>query len=154
MDRVTLDANDQVEASFSGGASTGNMKSLPVFAEFQHFSGDEDAAASGTCGQGADHGAQGLGVGVVAIIQDGCAVDLEHLSALVSRCEFFKRGDSIGERNACFKRNCKSRHGVGRVVCAEKMQSQLAFMFSGTVFDVQAVEVFLWIEALRIGAGT
>ena len=154
MDRVTLHASDQIQASFSGGASTGSMKSLPVFAEFQHFSGDEDAAASGTCGQGADHGAQGLGVGVVAIIQDGCAIDFEHLSALVPGGEFLERGDCIMERDTCFESDGKAGHGVGSVVRAEKMQSQLAFMFSGTVFDVQAVEVFLWIEALRIGAGT
>ena len=55
-----------------------------VLAQFEHFARDQDAAPGRARGQGANHGAQSFGIGVVAVVEDRGAADFDHLSALVA----------------------------------------------------------------------
>ena len=71
--------------------AAGGVQRGAVLAQLQHFAGDQNAAAcGGTRGEGANHGAQRLGVGVVAVVEDGGAADLDHLAALVAGGERFE----------------------------------------------------------------
>ncbi len=82
---VALHGDDEIEASLGGGAAAGGVQRGTVLAHLQHFAGDQDAAASGGArGEGADHGAQRLGIGVVAVVENGGAGDLDDLAALVA----------------------------------------------------------------------
>ena len=125
----------------------------PMLAHLQHLAGDQDAAArGGTCGQRANHGAQRLRVGVVAVVEDGSAGDLHHLAALVAGSERSERGDGGVEIDACLERDGQAGHGIGRVVLAEQMQSEAAFAVGGAVVHVQSVKVFNGRENLRVSA--
>ena len=82
---VALHRDDEIEAGLGGGAATSDVQRGPVLAQLEHLAGDQDAAAlGGARGEGANHGAQRLGVGVVAVIENGGAGDLDDLAALVA----------------------------------------------------------------------
>jgi hypothetical protein len=82
---VALNGDNEIEAGLGSGASACDVKSGAVLAHFEHLAGDKNAAAfGGTRSEGVDHGAKGFGVGVVAVVEDGCAGDLEDLAALVT----------------------------------------------------------------------
>ena len=85
---VALHGNDEIEAGLGGGASAGDVQRGPVLAQLEHLAGHQDAAARGrTRGKRANHGAQRFGVGVVAVVQNRCAGDLDDLAALVASGE-------------------------------------------------------------------
>ena len=151
---VSLDADDEVESGLGGGEAAGGVELGAMLALLEHFAGNQNAAAcGGTRGQGANHGAQRLGVGVVAVIQNGDAGDFDDLAALVSGGECLERGDGGVEIDAGFKSDGEPGHGVGGVVLAEQMQSEGALAFAGAEVDVQAGEVFSDGDDLRVGAG-
>ena len=154
MFRIALHGDDQIETSLGGSASTGDVQRGAVLAHLQHFAGHQDAAArGGPRGQGVDHGAQCFGIRVVAVVENGCAADLDHLAALVAGREGRDRLHRGIEIDARFERHGESGHGIRRVVRAEHVQREVALTLSRAIADVQALKVFVDRENLRVGAG-
>ncbi len=118
---IALHADDQVEAGLGGGAAASGVQRGAMLAQLEHFAGHQDAASGGTRGEGADHGAQRFGVGVVAVVENRGAGDLDHLAALVAGGERCERGDGGIEIDAGFKRDGQAGHGVRGVVRAEQI---------------------------------
>ncbi len=93
---IALNCDHEIEAGLGGGATAGDVQSSSVLAQLQHLAGYENTAASGGArGEGADHGAQSFGVGVVAVVQNRGPSDFHDLAALVTRSEC---GDRSGGR--------------------------------------------------------
>ena len=77
---IALNGDDEIEAGLRGGAAAGGVQRRAMLTHFKHLAGDKDAPAScGAGGEGTNHGAERLGVGVIAVIQDGGAGDFDHL---------------------------------------------------------------------------
>jgi len=119
---VAADAGDQIEACFSGSASAGGVQRGSVFAEFEHLPGHQDAALGGTRGERVNHGAQSFWIGVVTVVEDGGARDVDQLAALVAGSERRERLDGGIEIDPCFKGDGEAGDGVGGVVRAEQMK--------------------------------
>ncbi len=120
---IALHGDDQIEAGLGGGAAAGGVQRGAVLAQLQHFAGNQNAAASGGArGQGVDHGAQRFGIGVVAVVQNGGAGDLDHLAALVAGGERCDRRNGGIEIDARFERDGQAGHGIrwrcARPACA------------------------------------
>ncbi len=155
MFRVALNGDDEIEAGFGSGATACNVKRGAMLAHFEHLAGDKNAAAvGGARGQRANHGAKGFGVGVVAIVEDGCAGDFDDLAALVAGSERSDGLDGSVDLNARLERDGEAGDGVYRVVRAEHLKGEVAFATADAIADVQAVEIFGGREDLRVGAGT
>ena len=110
-------------------------------------------AFRGARGKGANHGAQRFGIGVVAVVENGGAGDLDDFAALVSGRERLESGDGGVEIDSGFEGDGEPGHGIRCVVFAEQMQGEAAFAFAGAIVHVQAGEVFRRLDDLRIGAG-
>ncbi len=154
MLRVAAHADDEIESRFGGGFAAGSVQRGRVFAEFEHFAGDQDAALGGTRGQRVNHGAQRLGVGVVAVIEDRGAGNLDDFTALVAGRERLERGDGGIEVDSGLESHGEAGHRIGRVVRAEQMERKVRLRArphdSGHARPaVSSVDV----ENLRIGTG-
>src|SRR5215472_15636642 len=87
MLRIAPHSDHHVDARFGGGLSALEMQHGTVLAEFEHFSGDKDSSLGGAKRERADHGTKRFGIGIVAVIEDDGAVDVEGLTALVAGSE-------------------------------------------------------------------
>src|ERR1035441_6134531 len=150
---VALDADNEVEPGLGGGEATGGVEIGAMLALFQHLAGHQDAAKCGAGGESANHGAQRLGVGVVAVVEDRGAGDFDDLATLVSGGERLECGYGRVQIGAGFKRDGETGHGVRRVVLAKHVQGEAAFAVGGTVFHMQAGKVFKGGNNLRVGTG-
>ena len=117
---VALNGDDEIEASLSGGAAAGGMERRAVLTHLKHLASYEDAAAGGRArSESANHGAQCLWIGIVAVVEDGGAGNFDDLAALVAGGE--RRDSSHGgiEFDACLERDGKPGDGVGGIVRAK-----------------------------------
>src|SRR5215472_10540213 len=99
--------NDYIDLLFCGVTSDLAMQSFGRGAELQHLSCHEDAATGLHAGQCIDHGLEGAGVGIVAIINNGGAAAVEHLPTLVA-------GNHGGQGLYRFRGRDTALHGSGR----------------------------------------
>src|SRR5579871_3164935 len=153
MLRVAPHAYHDVNAGFGGCFAASGVQSGSMLAEFEHFAGDENAAFAGTRGERLDHGAQRFWIGVVAVIQQRSAVDLDNFTALLASSERFERTHRVCEGGARLKCDGEPSHGIGAVVTAQQVQCKGAFLLIGTKVHMQAGSVFALRKDLWIGAG-
>ena len=72
-------------------------------------------------GQRVNHGAQRFGIGVVAVIENGGAGNLQDLAALAARRERLERSDGGIEFDSGFERDGEAGHRHSSVVRAEQI---------------------------------
>ncbi len=145
--------DNQIDAGFRSCFAAGGMKHGGVFTELEHLASDKDPALRGASRKRMNHGKQCFGVGIVAVVEDGGARDLEDFSALAAGRELLDCGNGGLAIDSGFERDRKPCDGVLRVVRAEKMQIERALMLACAITHMQSRYIFLHFENCRIAAG-
>src|SRR5215831_84605 len=100
-----------------------------------------------------NHRQQRFRIGVVAVVQDGGACDLEHLAALAAWGQVFDCCNGSGVIDTSLEGDRETRDGVLRVVAAKEVQMKASIVFTGPVTHIEAGRIFLYLEDCRIAAG-
>ena len=146
-------ADDQIEAGFGGGAAAGGVQRGPCSPSSSISPATRMRRPARARGERANHGAQRLGIGVVAVIQHCGAGDLDDLAALVAGGERFESAATAASRSTPASSATARPAMAFDALCAPSRCSvKVAFALAGAKADVQAVEIFSRGENLRIGA--
>ena len=149
---IAADSGDQIESGFGGCFAAGGMQRGAVFAHFKHLAGNENPAAGGARGQGANHRAERLGIGVIAVVENRRAADLDDLASFVAGGERLERGDGRIQIDARLDSNGEPGQDIRCVVRTQQIEGQLALKLPGPKAHMQAGKVFGGVKKLRIGA--
>ena len=93
--------------------------------KLQHFTRNHDAALRWKLRQGTDHAVERLWIGIVAIVDDGCAREAQHLSSFVTRRQRGQRFGGFGQRNSVLQAHRDCRERVIDVVLAQQGQRRV-----------------------------
>ena len=94
-----------------------------------------------------------FGIGVVAVVEDGGAGDLEDLAALVARRQRRQGGGGGIHIHSRLARDRQACHRVVGIVRAQELKCQVTLATGTAITNLQAILVFGHDEDLRIGAG-
>src|SRR5215469_4369127 len=126
------------------------MKRRGMIAELVHLAGDEDASFCRPNGQRLNHGAKRLGIGVVAVIEDGSSRDLENFATFAASLERLKFGDGRRKLNSRFPRHRQPGYRILRIVGSEKAEPEMSLLVACAVVDLKTGDIFLHVEDRRI----
>src|ERR1700757_3330355 len=117
-----------------------------MLAQLEHLSRDQDAPLRRPHGQRMNHRLQSFRIGVVAVIKNSGAGNLQHLAALAARRERCERRNRSLECDSSFERYGESGDSVLSVVRTEKIEVEASVVLAGTEVHVEARRIFLHIE--------